>query len=1033
MAATGCAFAQQHTLAVSQYAHTSWSVRQGFTQDNISSIAQTPDGYLWLGTGRGLYRFDGVRNVLWKPINEQLRATDVLSLLATRDGSLWIGGTTSLSRWKNGSLEHHPEFDDVPVYALLESRDGTVWAGGGDGVGKLCSIRDGKTKCYGEDKSLGRWVSALHEDAAGNLWVAGMGLKGLWRWMPGPPVFLPLSGPQNITGLGDGEAGSLLVATTGSGIQQIVGASASRYELPQKSIAVSPRYFLRDKEGGLWIGTGGQGVVHVQNQREDVFTTTDGLSGGLVKAIFQDREGDIWVATIDGLDRFRHFAITTISTRQGLSATTGMALLAARDGSMWFATQDGLNHWQDGTNIIYRSPGKSSSAGSAAAGGPLSAYVQEVKNSGIPSSSGGALYEDSDGRIWESTTGGIAYFENGRFTKVPKLPGTFVSSITGDTQGNIWLADLNLGLVHLVNGKELERFSWDKLGHKDDATSLLVDPVRGGLWLGFSEGGVVYFADGKPQESYGAAEGLTGTVTSLAFGRAGALWASTDDGLVRIWQHHAATMTVKNGLPCNAAQEFAQAGESVWLYMACGLLRIPQSELDAWVSGKKQQVQFTAFDTADGVRTHANTSAYSPGIAKSTDGRIWFLPFDGVSVIDPAHLYANALPPPVYVEQVTADQQVYGASSDVSLPPLVRDLKIDYTALSLVAPERVFFRYMLEGYDRNWHDVGNLRQAFYNNLPPGSYKFRVIACNNSGVWNQAGAVLNFRIAPAYYQTDWFKFLCVAAILGLVWLVYALRLRSIENRYRERKMAEEALRKVEAELAHVSRVTTMGELTASLAHELNQPIAAAMLNANTCRRWLSREHPDMHEAQEAAARVVSDARRAAETITRVRLLFKKSAPQQELLDVNELVKEMLDLVGAAAKDSSVRVRSDLATDLPRVWSDRVQVQQVLMNLIMNSIDAMKNLETERDLWIETRRLPNDEVLVNVRDSGTGIPPDRIEEIFNAFYTTKSTGTGLGLRISRSIVELHGGKLWAANNNPRGAVFSFTLPVGSHASE
>ena len=242
---------------------------------------------------------------------------------------------------------------------------------------------------------------------------------------------------------------------------------------------------------------------------------------------------------------------------------------------------------------------------------------------------------------------------------------------------------------------------------------------------------------------------------------------------------------------------------------------------------------------------------------------------------------------------------------------------------------------------------------------------------------------------------------------------------------ERKHAEEARREAQAELARVSRVTTMGEMTASLAHEVNQPIAAALTNANTCLRWLTRDHPDLEEARAAASRIVKDATRAAGIISRVRLLFKKSAPQQEPVDVNEAIREMTVFLRGEATRHKITVRIELAEDLPWIMGDRVQLQQVLMNLMVNSIDALKDVDGARELTVKSQRTEKEEVLVSVSDTGVGLPPQQSDQIFNAFFTTKPHGTGMGLRISRSIVESHGGRLWAADNFPRGASFHLAL--------
>src|SRR5882762_7911408 len=255
--------------------------------------------------------------------------------------------------------------------------------------------------------------------------------------------------------------------------------------------------------------------------------------------------------------------------------------------------------------------------------------------------------------------------------------------------------------------------------------------------------------------------------------------------------------------------------------------------------------------------------------------------------------------------------------------------------------------------------------------------------------------------------------------------------ALQAQSHERKRAEEASRQAQADLARVSRVTTMGEMTASLAHEVNQPIGAAVTNANTCIRWLARETPNVEEARAAAMRSAKDGMRAAEIVSRIRLLFKKGAPQRELVDVNEVIREMIALLRSEATRYNISVRTELAAELHPVLGDRVQLQQVLMNLVMNSIDAMKDVDETRELAIKSQQAENEQVLVTVSDTGVGLPAQQADQIFKAFFTTKSHGTGMGLSISRSIVESHGGRLWAAGNSPRGASVCLTLPINVDA--
>jgi ligand-binding sensor domain-containing protein/signal transduction histidine kinase len=761
------AYGLDPALDVSQYAHTSWKIRDGFSKGIIFAIAQTPDGYLWLGTDFGLLRFDGVKAVPWQPpAGEHLPSSSVLSLLASRDGTLWIGTVKGLASWKDGKLTQYAEIAGQIVETLLEDREGMVWVGTwGDPSGRLCAIRRGNIQCYGEDGSFGRGMFSLYEDSQGNLWAGTT--TGLWRWKPGPPKLYRMSElVPSIIGLAEGENGVLLINMSG-GFRQLVNGRTEPYP-PLAGRKFPPGKLLRDRNGSLWIATQGQSLLHVHHGRTDVFTQSDGLSGDRIETLFEDREGNIWVATLDGLDRFRDFAVRTISVKQGLSNAYVVSVLPAEDNSIWLGTQDGLNRWSDGQISIYR------------------------KQNGLADDYVESLFHDDHGRIWVSTRGGVAYFENGRFIPAIGVPsGGFVSSIAGDSAGNLWVSDEHRGLFHLVGAKVVEQIPWAKVGLKYGARALAADPSQGGIWAGSFFGGVVYFRDGQVRASYGVGDGLgDGRVEDLQLERDGTLWAATQSGLSRIKNGRVTTLNSKNGLPCDTVHWSMEDNEhSVWLYMACGLVRIARGELDAWAADPKRMIQVSVFDSSDGVRSHSSSNGLSPSVAKTAEGKLWFLPYDGVSVIDPRHLAFNKLPPPVQIEQITADRKTYwqnlygdASSSPPRLPPLVRDLTIDYTALSLVVPEKVRFRVKLEGWDRDWKEAGNERKAVYSNLPPRKYRFRVMACNNSGVWNEAGTFLDFSIAPVYYQTRWFQLSCVAALVLLLWALYQLRLRQLARQF-----------------------------------------------------------------------------------------------------------------------------------------------------------------------------------------------------------------------------------------------------------
>ena len=1117
------------SLQIGQYGHTSWTARDGYSLGAVFAIAQTPDGYLWLAGEFGLFRFDGLKFTRWQPPAGQELPDKPYSLLVSRDGRLWIGTFAGLVSWNGSELTRYPQIDQVFVTSLLEDRDGTVWAGILAKEGRLCGIRSGRARCYLQGGEFGKFVWSLAEDSSGVLWAGAE--SGLWRWKPGPPKRYEMPG-MRVGDLSTSADGQLLIGIRGAGLKRLAGERIETYPvrsaidpadlLPDSDITSNK--LLRDRDGGIWIGTEGRGLIHVQDGKARGFSKANGLSGNIACSLFEDREGNIWFASVGGLDRFRALPVATISAQQGLSSDATKSVLASADGSVWVATSDGVTRWKDARATVFG------------------------KESGLPDVGAQSLFQDPGGRVWVSTNRGLAYFEDNRFVTVDGLPSKEVYSMAGDTAGNLWLSG-NEGLSRFHNGRFVENFPWVSLGRGQQAKVVVAD--QGGAWLSFwQDGGVLYFKDGKVRANYASAQGLgAGHVTGLRLDRDGAVWAATEEGgLSRIKDGRISTLTTTNGLPCNSIHwSINDDDQSLWMYTACGLVHVMRDELDGWIANPTRRVATKTWGAADGVLPKAVSPAYfNPPVTKAADGKLWFVVGEGVQVIDPDHLPFNTIPPPVYIEHVVADRKSYPVANGLRLPPRVRDVTFEFTALSLVDPQNVHFRFRLEGHDNEWQEASDRRQVSYVNLRPGNYRFDVKASNNSGVWNEKGAQLEFYIAPAIYQTIWFRLACAALFTGFAWSGYLLRIRRLrceekrlrdviegipamafsvhpnglpdlvnqrwldftglstsatendrgwgsaihpadvetqldkwraalasgepfenEARHRsatgeyrwflaravplrdeqgkilkwygaltdieERKRAEEErerLRRLESQLAHTNRLSMLGELTASLAHEINQPLAAAIASAGACLRWLDREQPELQRAREALMRIKDDGKRAADIITRLKAFYRKEAsPQRELLDVNEVVDEMLVLLRGEADRHSIGMRTELAVDLPRVRADRVQLQQVLVNLMVNGIEAMGDAGGE--LIITTRNAAG-EVVVSVSDTGVGLPVDKMEDIFGAFFTTKASGTGLGLAISRTIVESHGGRLWAEANIGRGAVFHFTLPAAFGAS-
>jgi PAS domain S-box-containing protein len=867
---------------------------------------------------------------------------------------------------------------------------------------------------------------------------------------------------------------------------------------------------IEDSDKNLWIATFGNGIYRIHGQTVDHFGRADGLSSDSVFDLYEGDDGIIWAATSEGIDNFRDLPVTTFSSSKGLGPSGAASVMATKDGTVWVANLGTLDFVRDGALSSVRVPG------------------QQVSS----------LLEDHQGNIWVGIDDGLFLYKDGRFRRIPE-PGHhqlgLVVGLTEDVDGNIWAEckGAQRRLIRIRDFKVLEQFSQPQV---PKAKAIAADP-KGGIWLAALTGDLIFFRDGIAH-TFPMKLKPGSWPYQIAVAPDGSVITASDDGLAMLRAGNVQQLGKENGLPCGGVTGFVfDDNRNLWLDTPCGFIEIAASDVQQWWIHPDAVVQVRVFGTLDGARPGRVT--FNPA-AKSPDGRLWFVNNTVLQMIDPSHLSGDKTVSPVYVETVVADRKEYKPQAGLQLPPLTRDLQIGYTSPSFLIPQKVKFRYRLDGHDRDWQDAGTRREAFYTDLGPGKYRFRVIASNNGGVWNEQSATLDFAIAPAYWQTDWFRALCVLAFLALVYGAYQFRVRQLrrqekklrdvvetiptfawtalpdgsvdfinhhwveytglstektmgagwkaaihpadlplyverrrasvasgepfelEVRFRraadgeyrwflsrgvplrdsggkivkwygtstdieDRRRAEherERLRQLEADLAHVNRVSMLGEMAASLAHEIKQPIAAAITSANSCVEWLAHEPPNLDRARTAASKIDKYGNRAAEIIDRIRSFYRKSTPRRELVDVNRIIHEILTLLDGEANRSSVAVRTELAADLPEIMADRVQLQQVFMNLMLNAIEAMKDSGGE---LVVKSELQDSEVLFSVRDTGVGLPAEKVEQMFSAFFTTKPQGSGMGLTISRSIVESHGGHLWATANGGHGSIFYFTLPT------
>jgi signal transduction histidine kinase/ligand-binding sensor domain-containing protein len=979
-------FALNPALDISHYAHTAWKIREGFFNGTIYSITQTPDGYLWLGTEFGLLRFDGVRPVPWRPPpGQELPSSNIRRLLATRDGALWIGTDQGLARWKDGKLDRYDRLAGHHVGDLVEDPSGSIWATTFFNFKwTLCEIRPRDAECHGDDGGPGAGAIGLYRDRTGQLWAGTVGRSnGVWRWRPGPPRFYPLPQQANgIRGLSEDADGAPLIPLAGGVGRLVEGEPVIAYRFPASTRGLQFPLQLRDRDGALWLASAsGGGLVHFHEGMTDTFASSDGLSGDSVYALYEDREGTIWVATVDGLDRFRDVPVATYSVKHGLSNANVASVFASRDGSIWIGTSDRLNRWTHGQAISYREP--------AAIGG-----IQSI-------------FQDSLGRVWVSTQNKTGYLEHDRFVAVPALHGGLIRSIVEDGDGNVWIADSQLGLFRFSNRTgHIARTSWAELKHKTTAFAMIADRMHRGVWLGFPQGGIVHFVDDQVRASYGVAEGLgEGVVKSLRLDPDGSLWAATDGGLSRLRDGRLATLTRKNGLPCDATHwTIDDDVGTMWVATTCGLARIRRADLDAWTAAVHDNatanppISVTVFGNDDGFRVFRNANYFSSPVAKSPDGKLWFVAPGGLSVVDPRHLPYNRLPPPVHIEQLIADRTIHEVTAvvrtPVGLPPLTRDLQIDYTALSLVAPDRVRFRYLLEGYDRDWQDAGTRRQAFYTNLPPRAYRFRVIAANNSGLWNETGTFVDFSVAPAYYQTTWFKALSLATVIALVCAVYRVRVKVVEKHEREISALNERMMKAQEQ----ERIRIAGELHDGVMQEM---LAVTMMLGTAKRR--------IPEDAEARATIDRAQQKLINVGTDIRQLSHDLHPP--ILQEAGLPEAMRTYCEQFAATSGIPVSCDADDDV-RTLSRGAAL--ALFRIIQEALGNAAKHARARRIAVRLARA-GDVVSLEVSDDGAGFDPGRL-----------ATPGGLGLIMMRERASQLNGKFEFESMPGRGTTIRVAIP-------
>jgi signal transduction histidine kinase/ligand-binding sensor domain-containing protein len=984
-----CCSAQDWERTIAQFQHTAWGAKEG-APDQIFALAQTEDGYLWIGTGDGLYRFDGATFERYEPRSGGRLPNGLTFRLWSNDrGELWIGARSIVRTLKDGNLRTYTTEDGVPegmVFGFAEDPRGTMWVAS---LGGLARLEGNRWKKVGDDWNFpGHTAQTIFLDREGTLWVA---TENTLVFLPsGAKAFQPTgSHIGQVYQIGQAPNGKLWMAETTRSVRPIpVG---SRLLPPDETeIRVGSAGILLDRAGALWMTTIGDGLrraPHPERLRGkptrfskvvESFTAKDGLTDDYAISILQDREGNIWVGTHNGLDRFRKSDFVPVALPVPLRQSQ---MVAGEGGDLWL----------QGMNLDARVHG----------GHAITQLWDRVRRSGPitkgheiigPPEQPHASYHDSSGRIWWISDRNLQCFENDRFRKFP-LPEALSShsgqediQFTEDGSGVLWVAASNAGLFSMKNGVWTH---FEAPGAVPPTPQAAYTDGLGRAWFGYHGGEIVLIDNGTMHliSPKGALENV-----AAINGRGQHIWVGGDFGLAFFDGSGFRQVTTVDASTLGGVREVEEARDGgLWLGHPRGVIYIAESEIQHFLSDPDYRVHYELFDATDGLPGTFHSETHE---AQGTDGRLWFAASEGLAWLDPAHLSRNTLPPPVVIRSLTADGKPYPYWTHAELPPLTRSLQIQFTALSLSIPERVRFRYKLEGQDKDWQDGGSRREVSYGNLDPRKYRFHVIACNNDGVWNETGATLNFSVLPAWHQTILFRSGCVVIFLTLLWALYQLRLRQLEGQFHQR---------LEARVEERTRIAR--ELHDTLLQSFHGVLFRLQAVSDQISGGPIKQQLDSTIDQAAAA--ITEGRDAVQDLRSSTVVTNSLA-----VDISALGQEL-------AASQTNQVRADFHIEVQGAPRDlhpilRDEVYRITGEALRNAFQHAQARQIEVEIQYEEQQLR-----LLVRDDGKGIDSKILEGEAPAGH--------FGLRGLRERAAIAGGRLEVWGKLGAGTEVDLSIPA------
>jgi signal transduction histidine kinase/ligand-binding sensor domain-containing protein/CheY-like chemotaxis protein len=994
------ALAIDRNRALTQARLSVWTNESGLPQGKINTILQTTDGYLWMGTEEGLVRFDGVRFVVSDRQNAPaLRIPFVSTLFEAPDKTLWIGTYGGgVARLRHGKFEaFHPELlGSERIREFHTMRSGVIFVATAGG-GLLRIEGENVTRFTTSDGLPSDRIWTTIDDGEGGLWIATHG-GGVVRWRDGK-VQQRISSSEGLPNdvvralLRDAD-GTLWIGTDGGGLSiwrngAIVRTMTTRDGLPNDFI----RTLHRDRDGSLWIGTD-NGLACWRGTRLETMGVAEGLPSSVIRAMIEDREGSLWIGTTGGLVRMRDTRVLPFTRKEGLPVDPVRAIFQARNGHVWVGTEggglcdvlpgpihcfneaDGLPH-----NTVYALiESRDGSLWAGTDGGGVARlrdgkFVETINthNAGLPNDRVRALVETAEGNLWVSSSAGLALVRNGRATRIKEFEDRQLRPLLALPDGSILAGTDGAGLWR-VSGDGARVSLVAKLGQgleSDRIFSLTMDAAGGGVWIGTSGGGL-------------ARLDLTNNSVQTLM---------RSDGL-----HDDVVFHVVDPAP----------GGDLWLTSNRGVYRVKRDRVLAAMRGAKVDLTGIVYGTMDGMPSAECNGAF-PGATSTRDGRVWVATSRGVAVIDPSTSTRNEVPPPVHVEEVLIDG-VRAADGELRVPPGAERLELRYTALSLRAPELVTFRYMLEGYDRDWVSAGSNRVATYTKLAPGTYTFRVTAANEDGVRSKGEARLELTVVPRWFETWWARILALVLLAAALWLIVRLRLAALHARHAELEaIVAERTSSLRAERERAEAASrAKSDFLANMSHELRTPLNAVLGFVQLMERRPGRDLSD----REHLSIINRSGEHLLGLINEVLSLSKIEAGLARRTDAPFNLARLLNGLGelfqarARSKGLTLRVDVDPSANVT-VSGDEGKLRQIVLNLLGNAVKF-----TEHGSVVLRASWSGDRGVIEVEDSGPGIAENELHQAFEAFAQTESgrsahEGTGLGLAISRGLARIHGG--------------------------